>query len=210
MRSRSLALSSRSRWWFVALLAIAAFANPLSSYAHPMGNFSISHYTGIRIESTYIELRYIIDMAEIPTYQEIQDTGIVPKEGSPGLDAYLARKAELLARGLALEVNGRLLPLRPVSQSVIFPPGAGGLPTMKLGFVYRAAIEGLSPGLNYTVHYHDENFPGRAGWKEIVVPTPPGFALTASSAPSTRQKQRTLELSNRPLEQSATGPRSKF
>ena len=50
-----------------------------------MGNFSISHYTGIRVEPTYIEFRYIIDMAEIPTYQEMQDTGIVPKEGSrPG------------------------------------------------------------------------------------------------------------------------------
>lgn len=197
MRNRSLTLSSDTRWWFVLLLAFAAFANPQSSYAHPMGNFSISHYTGIRVEPTYIELRYIIDMAEIPTYQEIQDAGIVPKEGSPGLDAYVARKAEFLAHGLVLEVNGQSLPLRPVSQSVIFPPGAGGLPTMKLGFVYRAAFGGLSAGSNYTVHYRDDNFPGRAGWKEIVVPNQPGFTLTASSAPPT---DRSSELSNYPTD----------
>src|SRR5271165_70695 len=143
MRDRSFTWTSKARWWFVTLLAVATFAKPHSSYAHPMGNFSISHYSGIHVESTYIELRYIIDMAEIPTYQEIQDTGIAPKEGSPGLDAYLTRKAEILAHGLSLEVNGNLLPLRLVSQSVIFPPGAGGLPTMKLGFVYRAALGNL-------------------------------------------------------------------
>jgi ABC-type nickel/cobalt efflux system permease component RcnA len=197
MRNRSLTWSSDMRWWLVALLMLAAFANPQSSYAHPMGNFSVSHYTGIRVEPTYIEVRYIIDMAEIPTYQEMQDTGIIAKEGSPGLDAYLARKAELLAHGLALEVNGQLLPLRPVSQSVIFPPGAGGLPTMKIGFVYHAPLGSLSQGSNYTVHYRDDNFPGRAGWKEIVVANQPGFSLTVSAA---LQTDRSSELSNYPTD----------
>ncbi len=197
MRNRNLAQSSDIRGWLVALLMVAAFANPQASYAHPMGNFSVSHYTGIRVEPTYIEVRYIIDMAEIPTYQEMQDTGIVAKEGSPGLDAYLARKAELLAHGLALEVNGQLLPLRPVSQSVIFPPGAGGLPTMKLGFVYRAPLGNLASGSNYTVHYRDDNFPGRAGWKEIVVPNDPGFTLTVNPA---LQTDRSSELSNYPTD----------
>ncbi len=197
MRNRSLTWSIDMRWWFAVLLALAAFANPQSSYAHPMGNFSISHYTGIRVEPTYIEVRYIIDMAEIPTYQEMQDTGIVAKEGSPGLDAYLARKAELLAHGLALEVNGQLVPLQPVSQSVIFPPGAGGLPTMKLGFVYRAALGALASASNYTVHYRDDNFPGRAGWKEIVVPNQPGFTFTVNPA---LQADRSSELSDYPTD----------
>jgi ABC-type nickel/cobalt efflux system permease component RcnA len=197
MCNRSLIWSSDRRWWLLALLALAAFANPQASYAHPMGNFSISHYTGIRVEPTYIEVRYIIDMAEIPTYQEMQDKGIITKDGSPGLDAYLAKKAEFLAHGLVLEVDGQLLPLRPVSQSVIFPPGAGGLPTMKLGFVYRAALGTLSQGSSYTVHYRDDNFPGRAGWKEIAVPNQPGLALTVSPA---LQADRSSELSNYPTD----------
>ena len=40
--------------------------------AHPMGNFSISHYAGIHVAAKTVELEYIIDMAEIPTFQEMQ------------------------------------------------------------------------------------------------------------------------------------------
>ena len=112
------------------LLLVSWLSNPQPSSAHPMGNFSISHYSHLRVELGYIELRYLIDVAEIPTYQEIQETGIVPREGDPGLAQYLSQKAELLARGLALEVNGQRRRLQMVTSSVIFPDGAGGLPTM--------------------------------------------------------------------------------
>ena len=79
-----------------------------------MGNFSISHYAAITLRRRRsIELRYLIDMAEIPTFQEIQDGGIAPAAGHPSLDAYLARKAEALKDGLYLEVNGE--PARPRS-----------------------------------------------------------------------------------------------
>ena len=37
-------------------------------------------------------------------------------------------------------VDGKQIPLHLVSSGVIFPPGAGGLPTMKMGFVYEAAV----------------------------------------------------------------------
>jgi ABC-type nickel/cobalt efflux system permease component RcnA len=181
----------------LALLMISWLANPLASDAHPMGNFSISHYAAIHVAPGFIEVRYIIDMAEIPTYQEIQNTGIAANESDPHLAAYLAEKANSLTGGLNLQINGQSLRLQPISQSVIFPPGAGGLPTMKLGFVYRAALENLSPASTYAVHYRDENFAGRAGWKEIIVTAEPAFALTASSAPAT---DRSAQLSNYPTD----------
>jgi high-affinity nickel-transport protein len=176
------------------LVLFCWLAHPQAAKAHPMGNFSISHYTGIRVDPGGIEVRYLIDMAEIPTYQEIQDTGIVPAEGDPSLREYLVKKAELFARGLTLEANGRALHLEPISQNVIFPPGAGGLPTMKFGFVYRAAAASISSG---SVHYRDTNFEGRAGWKEIVVTAEPAFQLTAGTAPQT---DRSAQLSNYPTD----------
>ena len=54
---------------------------PRLGLAHPMGNFSVNHYTRIVTGAERIEIDYIIDMAEIPTFQEMQRTGIVPRVG---------------------------------------------------------------------------------------------------------------------------------
>jgi nickel/cobalt exporter len=184
----------RSLRVFLAIPFFCGLAIPRAADAHPMGNFSISHYTGIRVAADAIEVRYLIDMAEIPAYQEIQDNDIVPTEGDPGLSAYLKKKAALFASSLMLEANGQTLRLIPVSQNVIFPAGAGGLPTMKFGFVYRAVTV---PAGQYAVRYKDENFPDRAGWKEIVVTADRAIRLTASSAPAT---DRSGQLSNYPTD----------
>jgi ABC-type nickel/cobalt efflux system permease component RcnA len=186
-----------TRVFSLAMVLWSWLASPLVSAAHPMGNFSISHYAGIRVAPGFIELRYIIDAAEIPTYQEVQATGIVPREGDASLPAYLEKKATLLAAGLTLEVDGQPLTLELVSQNIIFPAGAGGLPTMKLGFVFRAVLPALAPGAPSAVHYRDNNFAGHAGWKEIVVAAESGVTLTASSALTT---DRSTQLSNYPTD----------
>jgi nickel/cobalt exporter len=181
----------------LACLVFSLLANPPEGDAHPMGNFSISHYAGIFVDSGYIELSYIVDVAEIPTYQEMQDSHITAKSDDPLLADYLVHKAATLADGLLVEVNGRPVRLQVVSQDAIFPAGAGGLPTMKLGFIYRAAIGDVSPASNYVVHYWDNNFAGRAGWKEIIVNSGAGVALTGSSAPHV---DRSAQLSNYPTD----------
>ena len=94
--------------------------------------------------------------------------------GDPRVKAYLDAKASDFAQGLSLTLNGRALILKPVSQNAIFPQGAGNLPTMKMGFVYRANLpEGCRAGV-CELTYNDSNFPGRAGWKEIVVSSEAG------------------------------------
>jgi ABC-type nickel/cobalt efflux system permease component RcnA len=181
----------------LTFLVFSLLANPPAGDAHPMGNFSISHYGGIFVGSGYLELNYIVDVAEIPTYQEMQDSHITAKRDDPLLGGYLAHKAASLADGLRVEVNGLPVQLEVVSRDAIFPAGAGGLPTMKLGFIYRAALGGVSPASNYTVHYRDNNFAGRAGWKEIIVNPGAGVTLTASSAP---RADRSAQLSNYPTD----------
>src|SRR5438128_1611680 len=176
---------------FVLLLA------PPPVSAHPMGNFSISHYAGIRIERDFVELRYLIDMAEIPTFQEIQQTGIVPRVGDKSLAGYLEREAEALRAGLALDVNGHPLFLEVVSREVIFPPGAGGLATMKFGFLYRARLDGLKAAEMNELYYRDGNFPDRAGWKEVIAAAGQGIRITSSSVP---ERDRSQQLANYPTD----------
>ena len=51
----------------------------------------------------------MLDMAEIPTYQELQDMGLTPEVGHPSVHGYLAQKTEALQAGLLLEVHGQRL-----------------------------------------------------------------------------------------------------
>jgi ABC-type nickel/cobalt efflux system permease component RcnA len=187
------------RWpFFLAVLTVVgALVAPHPGAAHPLGNFSISHYTAIRLESDAVVLHYIIDMAEIPTFQEIQDAQIVPQAGHPSLPAYLARRVDGLRAGLILEVNSARLPLRSEGSEVIFLPGAGGLPTLKLGMRLRAALDDAAMATAHELRYRDTNFPGRAGWKEIIATAEQASMLVSSSVP---ERDRSQELADYPTD----------
>jgi len=186
-----------SYFLLLALTMVFSIAAPRAALAHPMGNFSISHYAAIRVGREEVELRYFVDMAEIPTYQEIQRTGIVPKEGDASLSAYLVQESAALGEELVLEIDGKQVELRTVNQRALFTPGAGGLPTMKLAFDYRAPFEAMATGAAHRVHYLDPNFAGHSGWKEIVVTHGAGVSMEFSSVPAT---DRSAQLSNYPTD----------
>ena len=38
--------------------------------AHPLGNFSVNHLTEVEISSDRVDVLYMLDQAEIPTFQE--------------------------------------------------------------------------------------------------------------------------------------------
>jgi ABC-type nickel/cobalt efflux system permease component RcnA len=202
-----------------------------SSFAHPMGNFSVNHYSKISFERDGIKLTYIIDLAEIPTYQELQQGNVTADVADPSVKRFVESRGQEFARGLTLMLDGKRLPLKLLSSQVIFPPGAGGLPTMKMGFVYQAAyraggrtadpstalrsgpstsgrdddkgeagdkpqnrLVAETPG---TLQYADNNYPGHAGWKEIVTVANPGTMVISNSAP---KSDRSAELTNYPTD----------
>src|SRR5215471_4857932 len=186
-----------ARWPVTVLCALvfllygASLVAPPLSLAHPLGNFSISHYAGLRLTREGIELHYVLDMAEVPTFVEIQETGLVPQVDHPSLRGYLDRRTVALQAGLLLEVNGQRLPLQGVSSEVVFPPGAGDLPTLRLGIVYRARLEAPCIDAPCHLHYRDNNFPGRLGWQEVIAVAAPGSTLVQSSVPA-RDRSRAL------------------
>ena len=184
-----------------ALALVIGVLGPRCASAHPMGNFSISHFAGLHVTSGWLELRYILDLAEIPTFQEMQSTGIVPNPEDPRVTAYLAQKANALRSGLVVTLNGVPLELDIQSHDVIFPPGAGNLPTMKIGVVYRAYIEGVA--CPCTLDYRDANYPERVGWKEVVATTAPGLRLATSTAATV---SRSEQLANYPTDLISSPP----
>jgi ABC-type nickel/cobalt efflux system permease component RcnA len=196
LTSKVLTLTFKLFLQYAAVLSIALLMTSTAALAHPMGNFSVNHYCRILISPNDIELDYIIDMAEIPTFQEIQQSGIVARPDDPALGGYLERQGETLKHGLTLLVAAQRLDLHTVARQVIFPPGAGGLRTMKLGFVYQGTMPQFGAS-SRSLHYEDNNFLGRAGWKEVVATVESGVALVTSSAP---QSDRSLELTNYPTD----------
>jgi ABC-type nickel/cobalt efflux system permease component RcnA len=187
------------RRYFLRLLAVWLLLTPLltlRSFAHPMGNFSVNHYSKISLENDGVRVSYIIDLAEIPTYQELQQGNIAANAADPAVTTFVASRGQALGHGLSLVLDGKPLALRLLSSQVIFPPGAGGLPTMKMGFVYQAAYPAAADHASASLQYADNNFPGHAGWKEIVTAVP-AASLISSSAPQT---DRSAGLSNYPTD----------
>jgi hypothetical protein len=171
------------------VLAIMGATGAVPARAHPLGNFSIDHYSRLRLTAEAVELRYIIDMAELPTFEELPlvDTNGDGTTSAPERRRYLDSKAIQLAAGLTLRIGGRAVRWRLEASHVTGldnreqPEPGSGLPTMRVLVRLRAALP--PDGGPYTVHYEDGNFPERVGWKEIVVDPAPGVRLLASSAP---------------------------
>lgn len=157
-----------------------------------MGNFSVNHYAKITLAQRSIELRYLIDMAEIPAFQEMRQFGIAPSAEDPSAARYLQTEGPLLQKGITLESDGQPVPLEIASRKISFAEGAGGLVTMKVEVVFRGKLD--APGV-HKLSYGDVNFPGRAGWKEVVV-TGRGVSILNSSAPATDRSKELTEYSS--------------
>src|ERR1700733_7315621 len=183
------ARSSR-RWSGIIFLLFGLILSSATSFAHPMGNFSVNHYSKVTIKRGEVEVRYLIDMAEIPTFQEIRQFDISPMADDPSTSRYLDGQEQLLKEGLCLESDGQAVRLDTISRQVAFADGAGGLRTMKIEFMFRGKLD-VTAGA-HKLSYFDNNFPGRTGWKEIVV-LGDGVAIQDSSAPATDRSQ---ELTN--------------
>jgi len=151
-----------------------------------MGNFSINHFSGIEVHPAFIRVSYIIDMAEIPTFQELQEHGLRTQPDAPEVVVYQKQKAEELRQGLDLRLDGQPLTLATKTSSLSFPPGAGGLPTLRIVATYEASLEALTGN----VTYDDRNYLQRVGWKEIVANAHAGVILREVSVPVESQSQR--------------------
>src|SRR4029453_9549781 len=143
------------------------------------------------------------------TFQEMQDGGLVAESGHPSVAPWVTRTVNTLGRGLRLEVDGQRLALTPAGSEIIFPPGAGGLPTLKLGVVYTAPLAASAPR-EASLRYTDENYAGRAGWKEVIVTAGRGVTLLTSTTPRTdRSRQLSdypTDLDSPPQDLEARGP----
>jgi nickel/cobalt transporter (NicO) family protein len=135
----------------VLLVVAAALLAPAAASAHPLGNFTINRFSRIEVSGHRLYVRYVLDMAEIPTFQA----------GHIDARAYARR----IARNARLVVDGKAAGLVPLGTALAHPRGAAGLRTTRLEVI----LAGPTLTGQASIAYRDNNYNDRIGWKEIVI-----------------------------------------
>jgi ABC-type nickel/cobalt efflux system permease component RcnA len=151
--------------------------------AHPLGTFTVNRLARLLLSNGEAQLRYVIDTAEIPAFQELRrvdkdsDGAVSEAEGR----AYIQALAPEIARQLQFESGGERVSLSLIGGAVSTPEGQGGLKTLRVVLDFSGSLpSGWQSGAGASLR--DDNFKDRIGWREIVVQGGEGVALTQSTA----------------------------
>ena len=178
MRSRTV----RALVVAIGAVSVVLFVAP-TAFAHPLGNFTVNRGSAIRLTVGVAEVDYTIDMAEIPTYQELPaiDANGDGVASAQELDAWAQREARVILPGLELRVDGRAVGLSSTSATAVLLPGQAGLQTLR----FEGAFSGTVTTGSGSIAYQDGNADdGRIGWREVTA-SGDGVALAASNVPET-------------------------
>lgn len=178
-------MTASLRRMFAAILLAAALLPAMggTASAHPLGNFTVNHLAIVKVAREGVAIRYILDLAEIPTLQE---TNAGATQGI----------AERLADGLSLRVDGQPVPLVLRSSTIERPAGQAGLETLR---VTLEVTSGSPVRDGASIAFSDGNYPGRIGWHDIVL-----RGMIAD--PSVGSSESTNELRQYPSDVQATPP----
>ncbi len=152
--------------------------------AHPLGNFSINQFSQIEVEKSQVKLRSVLDMAEIPTFQESQ-TIDADKDGALSqaeLDAYAEKISPAYIANLRVSIDGQLIELRPTAKNIGLKEGSGNLPTLKIKWNLIGNLPNSDAAAVHRVRFENKNYPERIGWNEIVVARVSGINVFDSTA----------------------------
>ncbi|MFL5797068.1 MAG: hypothetical protein ACJ77A_03935 [Actinomycetota bacterium] len=148
--------------------------------AHPLGNFTINTYDGVVVVPGEVRVQYVLDMAEIPTFQ-LSHTLDRDGDGTASaaeLGAFASSRASELVGHVEVRVNGRTVPLRVRSATAALRPGQAGLHCLRLEAVFAGRV-----GRTGTVSVADRTYADHIGWHEITAIGARGAVVTQSSVP---------------------------
>jgi len=161
---------SKLLWLAMALAACAA-----GLFAHPMGNFSVNHYARVEPAARGVEALYVLDLAEIPTFELLQKWNLTATSPRDEIERQAAIQGREWAQNLSISANGRTVAPQLRSTKVTMADGAGGMQVM------RVSMQLHLPIAQGKLEYEDHNYAGRAGWKEIVIAAGEGAAIESAT-----------------------------
>ena len=177
------------------LLPALVFAAALG--AHPMGNFSVNHYTRLEVSGHGVAVTYVLDLAEIPTFELLRQWRLDAKGPREALQARGAEQAREWVKNVEFRAGGVRVQPKFLAAELVLAEGAGGLAVGRI----TARLE-LPPGQG-RLEFEDRNYAWRAGWKEIVIAAGEGARLVQASHGST---DRSKALTDYPAEPATAPP----
>ncbi|MEO7143331.1 MAG: hypothetical protein ABI165_07475 [Bryobacteraceae bacterium] len=155
--------------------SILAFVAAGFLTAHPMGNFSVSHYAKLQVSPQGVDVEYVLDLAEIPTFELLRDWKLDAHSPRPELSRRASEQARVWTKHLDFTAGGHRLTPHFESATLVIADGAGGLP------IARISTRLHLPAAPGRLEYDDHNYPDRAGWKEIVIAAESGATIKTAS-----------------------------
>src|ERR1017187_3186919 len=112
-------------------LVVPVFLAVGALWALPIWNFSISHYSRIEVTNRGADIRYVLDFAEIPTFQLLQQWNLDASSPREEIERQATQQAREWSRNLKIEIAGR--PLSPSFErgAIGMEKGAGGMPLLR-------------------------------------------------------------------------------
>lgn len=151
--------------------------------AHPLGNFTVNQYSGLRVGPDAVVVDYVLDMAELPAFQTRGEE--IDRDDADG-SRWAGRTCAGVAAATALSVGGRPVPVTVASSTVTYPPGQGGLATLRLECRLQAPV---ALGGETLISYRAGSYLDRLGWREVTA-VGDGVRLVASDVPATSPSAR--------------------
>lgn len=155
--------------FFRGVMLLSGLALAAMSHAHPLGNNTVNRQAAIHLRAEALELRYLMDWAEIPTLGQTQAADI-DQDGdtSPAeWDAYTKRWASEIASRLRLNIDRQPLMLQLQHQRWSLMPGEAALDTLRLEAQFSVPLKSYPKAV--VLHYWDDYLPDQFGWKEIWI-----------------------------------------
>ncbi|HJU52043.1 MAG TPA: sulfite exporter TauE/SafE family protein [Acidimicrobiia bacterium] len=151
----------------LVLITVALALMTGTAAAHPLGNFTTNLHLGLFFSPSQLDVSLVVDMAEIPAFREKRaidrdDDGTI---GAKEAEVYAASACNGFRPQISLRLGSAPLVLESRDANLGFPPGQGGLDTLRIDCRFAAALTAAEGELQVENRVYAE----RLGWSEIVV-----------------------------------------
>ena len=184
---------------------VLMLAVPNAASAHPLGNFTVSRYSGLVVSPDAVLVDHVRDLAEIPTAQRSPavDTSGDDRLSAAELSVWAGGECREAAGALRLTVDGQRVGLQVARSAAETREGQAGLPTLRLECGLRAPVE-LAEGTT-VVRLTDTTAGSDVGWKEMSAAGDGATVVNSSVPDRTRSGRLTsypMNLLSSPLDDS--------